>query len=758
MPYVINKTNRAPLLTLDDGVVDTSTSVGLIGRNYVGYGETQNENFIHLMENFANTNPPPRPIQGQNWFDTQNNLLKVYDGQNWSVVGSAILAENQPEGAVSGALWLKLPGNILYVYDGDNWQLIGPENAEGFGVTKSRSMVLLDSENNLNPVILLLVNDEVISIVSQKEFLISNQNPVNGFVRLFPGINLNSSVKIYGDLQGLSQRASRLNSTRTINGVGFNGEFDIVIKSSTEKKLKRGTYLTGSDFDGSSEITWTVDASPENIIGKVVARDSSGSFSATSIKSDLIGNVQGNVNSTSGTSNFNIVTANQFVGANLSGNARTATRLQFDRKINDVVFNGTQDITIPASAQTLTGNSLNPSVVLSNLNQVGILNSLSITDLGITLGNGGQLRISMADQQPTISTTGSNTPLRIRISDTQFSGFAGIDIIPASLSLGGGGENVTSIIPSSALNIGHPSHVINKIYANNFVGNVNGQADTSSVSERSNNLSGGGSGFIPYQTAANQTAFLPAGQAGQVLRSGGTGEPTWGSISFSTLERGNYLIGSNYDGIISTAWSVDATPDNNADKLVARDSNGNFSAGTITANLVGNVTGNSETSSRLLTARTINGVLFDGTSNIVIQAEDSNKVSKSGDTVTGNLNLIQLPTQPNHATNKLYVDSRLPQFTFITGNTVLSTSGFTNQVGSFDDNSNYFDVFPPTGKNMANLVAFIPSIAIIHFAGGVDSNDSLRCTWQALGDRIRVWVQNTEQRSTPGANYLAIWS
>ena len=59
---------------------------------------------------------------------------------------------------------------------------------------------------------------------------------------------------------------------------------------------------------------------------------------------------------------------------------------------------------------------------------------------------------------------------------------------------------------------------------------------------------------------------------------------------------------------------------------------------------------------------------------------------------------------------------------------------------------------------MANIVAFIPSIHVIHFASTVDGNDSIRCTYSYLSDRIRVHVQNTEQRSTPAANYLVIWS
>jgi hypothetical protein len=92
-----------------------------------------------------------------------------------------------------------------------------------------------------------------------------------------------------------------------------------------------------------------------------------------------------------------------------------------------------------------------------------------------------------------------------------------------------------------------------------------------------------------------------------------------------------------------------------------------------------------------------------------------------------------------------------------TSGTNYSISGFTNQVGTWNFGANYFDVYPPGGYTMAHLAAFIPSIHVIHYAGGVDGNDSLVCTWSNLGDRIRVYVQNTEQRSTPAANWLAIW-
>lgn len=138
------------------------------------------------------------------------------------------------------------------------------------------------------------------------------------------------------------------------------------------------------------------------------------------------------------------------------------------------------------------------------------------------------------------------------------------------------------------------------------------------------------------------------------------------------------------------------------------------------------------------------------------------KVSKAGDTMTGRLTLSANPASPMHAATKQYVDTVVAAgtaapYVITSGNTQYSQSGFTNWVGSWSDGANWFDVYPPAGKTMSNLVAFIPSIAVIHYAGGVDGNDSLRCTWSNLGNRIRVYVQNTEQRSTPAANWLAIW-
>jgi hypothetical protein len=91
---------------------------------------------------------------------------------------------------------------------------------------------------------------------------------------------------------------------------------------------------------------------------------------------------------------------------------------------------------------------------------------------------------------------------------------------------------------------------------------------------------------------------------------------------------GSYLTGGGTSGTVTL--NVDATSANTASKVVARDASGNFSAGTITAAL----TGNSSTATTLATARTINGVSFNGSANITVTANTTNTLTR-GTYLTG---------------------------------------------------------------------------------------------------------------------------
>lgn len=78
MAYTILKSDGTLLTSIPDGTINTaSTSLGLPGRNYAGYGQTLDTNFVHMLENFANASPPANPLKGQIWYDTNDDVLKV---------------------------------------------------------------------------------------------------------------------------------------------------------------------------------------------------------------------------------------------------------------------------------------------------------------------------------------------------------------------------------------------------------------------------------------------------------------------------------------------------------------------------------------------------------------------------------------------------------------------------------------------------------------------------------------------------------
>lgn len=78
MAYTIVKTDGTVLTTIADGTINTtSTSIGLPGKNYAGYGQQLDTNFVHTLENFAASSPPPNALRGQLWFNTNNSTLYV---------------------------------------------------------------------------------------------------------------------------------------------------------------------------------------------------------------------------------------------------------------------------------------------------------------------------------------------------------------------------------------------------------------------------------------------------------------------------------------------------------------------------------------------------------------------------------------------------------------------------------------------------------------------------------------------------------
>lgn len=173
MSYILNTSNGSILTTLADGLLDsTTTSIGLIGRNYTGFGETINENFIKILENFANSSAPTSPLPGQIWWDTGESRLKVYDGttKSWRTSGGPILSATTPV-MVAGDTWINTADKQFYFSDGINEPtLVGPSYTSAQGKSGFITEDILNDGGEIKTISSLYVSGQRFAIASKEEF------------------------------------------------------------------------------------------------------------------------------------------------------------------------------------------------------------------------------------------------------------------------------------------------------------------------------------------------------------------------------------------------------------------------------------------------------------------------------------------------------------------------------------------------------------------------------------------------------------
>jgi hypothetical protein len=184
MPYILNKTNGTIVATVQDASLDQSTDLIFVGRNYAGYGEWQNENFLKLLENFANVIPPERPIDGQIWYDVSNRKLNIWDSTNWKGIANLDVNQTNPvntKGYQAGDLWYDSREQQLNAFNGESFVLIGPPSGADTRAAW-RGDVEYGSEDPGTPIYniksIVGSNNEIIAIVSAEEFTVSNESTI----------------------------------------------------------------------------------------------------------------------------------------------------------------------------------------------------------------------------------------------------------------------------------------------------------------------------------------------------------------------------------------------------------------------------------------------------------------------------------------------------------------------------------------------------------------------------------------------------
>jgi hypothetical protein len=202
MAYQVDKFNGTFLVSVEDGTIDTTTDLRFVGKNYAGYGEVQNENFLHLLENFANTSAPPKKISGQIWYDSGNKKLKFYDGSKFKVAGGAEVSSTAPSGLGTGEFWWDSSAQQLYTWSGTEFVLVGPEASPELGASVVSAVVVKDSLNNNHSIMKLITGGKTIAVVSPDAFTLnSTVNPIEDFTLIKKGITIakTNSVGVSSD-------------------------------------------------------------------------------------------------------------------------------------------------------------------------------------------------------------------------------------------------------------------------------------------------------------------------------------------------------------------------------------------------------------------------------------------------------------------------------------------------------------------------------------------------------------------------------
>ena len=229
MSYKLNKTDGTILTDLVDGTVDsTSSDLTLIGRNYSGFGEFLNENFIKLLENFSSSDEPANPIRGQLWYDTSENKLKIYNGSQFTSSGGTTLSAQTPN-AVAGDLWIDTTRQQLYFFDGTgNPILAGPVYTKEQGKSGFECISVLDTQNQTRTVIMFYVQGQVAGAYSNVVFTpaVSDREQLTAFVtNANPSATLQKGFNAVDDTFKYVGTASKAESliinNQTVSGANF---------------------------------------------------------------------------------------------------------------------------------------------------------------------------------------------------------------------------------------------------------------------------------------------------------------------------------------------------------------------------------------------------------------------------------------------------------------------------------------------------------------------------------------------------------
>lgn len=332
-----------------------------------------------------------------------------------------------------------------------------------------------------------------------------------------------------------------------------------------------------------------------------------------------------------GTANINLPGVNTVGTQSTTGNAATATKLQKPRAINGVSFDGTSNIEAPANRYVITKDqrALKPADLDSK--SIGFY----FTSLGGMTGAANLTYGDLVTLNGWIDSSGGKQNALFFQKDT-------MEILHyQSATYGAATWGTPKTLAYTDSDITGNAATATKLQTARTINDVSfdGSANITITDNTKLPLTGGtitGSLYVS-DTIIVTNVGDQAGAFKKLIQASTTTDGGYLAVGNNAADKGYVEIGT----IDDEDAEIYATQRYGANAVIRRakllDGTGNTSfPGIVTApTFSGALNGNAATTTKLATARTINGVSFDGTANITVA--DSTKLPLSGGTITGNI-------------------------------------------------------------------------------------------------------------------------